>query len=52
MLNNYEIGEKILAQIERRLDEDELSVEDLNIAAVVMLNVRETRINHTNVKTI
>ena len=49
MLNNYDIGDKILKQLEDRLDEDALSVEDLNIAAIVMLNIRETRLNNVPV---
>ena len=43
MLNNYELGDKILQRLELWLDEDEVSVEDLNTATFVMLNVRESR---------
>ena len=42
-MNNYIIGEKILKQLDERLDDEDLNVEDLNVATFVLPNVKQSR---------
>ena len=42
MLNNYDLGNKILSRLEESLD-NEVTIEELNTAAVIILNIKESR---------
>lgn len=41
MANVEEILQQIVDEVARRVAEEELSLEDLNLAAVVLMNVKE-----------
>ena len=48
----YDVGEKILKQLNSKLNQEELTIEELNVATYIIMNVKETRVKKNNRHTI